>query len=177
MNRWLLVVLGMTVPVVVMIGCRRGWSSLRGEYHDTVLPGTWTWDIESDTLGPRRGVDFHWRQVSETVRYLVPENGTQVAIAIGKNLEETDAAFVRAQKLSIEWLSGSDVGGVLNPGAVVVFRTAQGNLGKLRIERYRTAHDFSFPEAARLAEGWKSHIVQRPDTERYHVQVKWFLFQ
>jgi hypothetical protein len=177
MSRWLILGLGVAAFIVTLMGCQDWADSAAGTYHDTVLLGTWMWDVDSNTLAASRRADFHWRHATETTRYLVPENGARAAVVTGKSLEEIDAAFVRTQDLSYEWLSASDTDGVLRPGAIVVFRTSDGNLGKLRIEGYRASHDFSFPEAAHLEAGWKVHALQGPNMERYHLHVKWFLFE
>ena len=92
------------------------------------------------------------------------------------SFDEVDLAFVSGLLLSGQRLSGSDVGSVLNPGVVIVFQTSEGNKGKLRIEGYRALHDFSFPEASYLDEGWKSYVLMKPNREKYHLHVKWCLF-
>ncbi|MHC4242477.1 MAG: GLUG motif-containing protein [Planctomycetota bacterium] len=147
------------------------------ETDETTILGTWTWDVEADTLGRSETVDFWWEHVNETERYLVPINGAQAAVVSERSFDEVDLEFVNSLILSGQGLSGSDVGSVLNPGAVIAFQTSEGNKGKLRIEGYRALHDFSFPEASYLDEGLKSYLLTRPNREKYHLHVKWCLFQ
>ena len=146
-------------------------------YKSTVLLGTWTWDVESDEQGRGDATDFWWQQATDTERYLVPKNGAKAKLVRRSDFDKIDPAFIKGQDLSIERISGSDEGGFLTPGAVVVFRTAEGNLGKLQVEKYRALHDFSFPEAAYLSERWKNFALKKPNKEMYHLQVRWQLFR
>ena len=143
----------------------------------TVILGTWLWDIESNTQGESRTADFWWRQATDTERDLMPVNGTKLKIITNRNYDEIDEAFIRAQELYQTRLDGSDTTGVITPGLIIVFRTSEGNFGKMQIERYRALHDFSFPEAVNLTERWREMALKKPDTEKYHLQVKWQLFK
>ena len=61
---------------------------------------------------------------------------------------------------------------------LIVFRTAEGNFGKLQIDQYRALHDFSFPEAAQyLSDDMREFLLSEPNFETYHLQVTWKLFQ
>jgi hypothetical protein len=86
-----------------------------------------------------------------------------------RDFNEIDEAFIRAQDLSQAYINGSDENGELPPGAIVVFRTAEGNFGKLQVEKYRALHDFSFPEAANLRDSWREMVLKKPDQEKYHL--------
>ena len=146
------------------------------ETGETTILGTWSWNVETDTLVRSSNTDFCWVHVTSTERYLLPINGAQAAVVTGRSFDEIDSAFVNSLTLSSQKLSGSDVGSVLTPGAVIAFRTSEGNKGKLRIEGYRALHDFSFPEASYMDEGWKSYALTKPNIEKYHLHVKWCLF-
>ena len=93
--------------------------------------------------------------------------------------------------------------GALKPGAIVVFKTADGNCGKFQVIRYRPIYDFSFAEAAQLPPQWRylalsgssalrpsqgnglvgmfyrirRHFVRDPRLVRnYHLELRWRLF-
>jgi hypothetical protein len=138
-------------------------------YNSTVILGTWLWDVESNTMGKSEVSDFRWSQATATERYLAPVNGAKWKMISNRDFDEIDYAFIRAQNLNQADLSGSDKNGVLTPGAIIVFRTAEGNFGKLQIERYRALHDFSFPEAINLKESWRDMALKKPDREKYHL--------
>ncbi len=153
-----------------------GLQSAPGD-NRTVLLGTYYWDVESDKQGDVHAADFFWEQVTDTERYLVPMSGAKARLVPHGDFDKIDPVFIKGAGLSSEKISGSDRGRDLVPGAVVVFRTAEGNLGKLKVEKYRALHDFSFPEAAHLSEDWRTSVLGQPDQEMYHLQVRWRLFQ
>jgi hypothetical protein len=107
----------------------------------------------------------------------VVANGAKMRLISNRDFNEIDEAFIRAQDLSQAYINGADENGELPPGAIVVFRTAEGNFGKLQVEKYRALHDFSFPEAANLRDSWREMVLKKPDQEKYHLQVKWQLFR
>jgi hypothetical protein len=146
-------------------------------YNTTVILGTWFWDVESNTQGKSKTADFWWSQTTATERYLIPANGTKLKMIKNLDFDMIDEAFIRPQELYQVRFSGSDKNGVLNPGTILIFRTAEGNFGKLQVEKYRALHDFSFPEAAYLEESWRDMSMKKPDREKYHLQVKWQLFR
>jgi hypothetical protein len=74
-------------------------------------------------------------------------------------------------------IDAGDKAGMLDPGAVIVFRTADGTLGKLQVVGYRRLHDLSFPQASAYLDTWKTAIGQRPDIERYHLEINWQLYR
>lgn len=174
---------GMAVLILVGLtwrGC--GWQTAAAPWASgtTVIPGTFGWDVETDSLVNALQVpvaDFWWEMVSETRRYLTPVNGAAAAVVRGKSYEQIDATFVARQHLRTDRIDGGDKAGVLDPGAIVVFRTADSTLGKLQIVGYRRLHDLSFPQASVFSDGVKSLIAQHADAERYHLEVKWQLYR
>jgi hypothetical protein len=153
---------------LVVSGC-----ATRQSYKTTNILGTSAWDVESNRLGERSGADFWWEQVTETNRYLVPLNGAKAAIVEGQKFERIDSDYVRRVALSQEKIAG----GALQPGAIVVFRTARGRAGKLQVVGYKALHDFDFPEAASLTEAWKQFALSKPNIFLYHLQVRWTLLE
>ena len=146
-------------------------------YRRTVLLGTRAWDAESDKQDSRDTADFWWEHATDIERYLVPRNGSRAKLVSHADFDRIGPSFIDRQDLSRAKISGSDHGGLLRPGSVVVFRTAEGNWGKLQVERYRALHDFSFPEAAYLSEKTKRFFLTKPNREVYHLQVRWQLFR
>jgi hypothetical protein len=146
-------------------------------YNTTVILGTWFWDVESNTQGKSKTADFWWSQTTAIERYLIPVNETKVKMITNQAFDDIDEAFIRTQELYQVRFSGSDKNGVLNPGTILIFRTAEGNFGKMQVERYRSNHDFSFPEAVNLDDSWREMVLKRPNREKYHLQVKWQLFR
>jgi len=176
MNRVVLVfILGLAIG---LSGCAKHEKRNVSPYTKTVLLGTWFWDVESNKQGQQSDtVDFWWEHVSHAERCLVPMNGALAKVVPGGKFDKITPAFIKGQDLSSGRISGSDKDGLLTTGTVVVFRTAEGNLGKLQVERYWAKHDFSFPEAKYLSRDWKRFVLQRPNTEMYHLQVRWQLFK
>jgi len=147
-------------------------------YTTTVILGTFTWDVESNTLGDNGVPDFWWNQATDTERYLTVMNGAKWKLISNRNFDQIDYAFIQAQAMDQTPLSGADSNAVLNPGAIVVFRTAEGNFGKMQVEGYRAMQDFSFTEAETYLDSeWRDMVLNRPNQEKYHLQVKWQLFR
>ena len=142
----------------------------------TVLLGTWTWDVESDSQGNNSQVDIWWEQETGTARYLTPKNGAQLALLRGADYDSIGLKELQRARYSGERLSGSDSEGVLRPGTVVAMKTAEGNYAKLKVLGYRSNHDVSFKEAAIKGDAWKSRVLSRPERPNYHLEVAWSLY-
>ena len=168
------VVMGM---LILFTGSAKKQVYSKEAYTTTVILGTWRWDVETNKQGSSDIADFWWEQITDKERCLVPVNGAKAKLIPNVDFNTIDPAFIDKQTLSTDKISGADEGGVLVPGAVVVFRTVEGNLGKIQIERYRALHDFTFQEAEYLSEQWKSFVLKKPNREKYHLQVKWKLFR
>jgi len=103
-------------------------------------------------------------------------DATTIAIVKSVNYDRIGPNFIRRTRMAPQRLEGSDKDNLLAPGAVVVFRTADGTLGRLQVVAYRPLHDLSFPGAAVYADSWKQEALRRPNYERYHIEIKWSLF-
>ncbi len=161
-------------------GCSTQTSAVPWVSGTTVIPGTFGWDAETNSIvDPLRvsAADFWWEMISERERYLTPMNGTAAAIVKGKTYEQIDAAFVSRRRLQTTKIDAGDKTGVLDPGTIIVFRTADGTLGKLQVVGYRRLHDLSFPQASAFPDTWKTAASQRPDVEWYHLEIKWQLYR
>jgi len=164
------------IILVGFLGCATDSDKTTTSERTTVILGTCTWEVESNNnREPSDSADFWWEHATETERYLVPKYGAKVAVITEEDFDKIDASFIEAQNLSEEKISASDENGVLNPGAIVAFKTAEGNPGVLQVVGYRGLHDFSFPEVAYLPEEFRDLALNSPNIERYHLIVKWRL--
>lgn len=144
----------------------------------TVIPGTAIWDVDrnrfptevSDPSG-----DFKWGHADATQRYLEPRNGALAAAVPWTKLDDIDLEFVKGANLSADRILDSDQNNALGVGMVVVFRTAEGRFGALEVVRYRPLHDLSFPAVSNLDEKTKKLVMDSPNIERYHLEIKWRL--
>ncbi len=170
--------LSMVVAAVVLAGCKRtDVGPAVGSSGTAIIPGTLSWDAETNAIDANEPADFRWEQATPTERYLVPINGTKAAIVKHRTYEQVDGLFLKRWHMPQERISACDTDSVLAPGAVVAFRTAQGTLGKLQVVGYRPLHDVSFPGAEALPEGWADRVAGRPDIEQYHLEIEWTLFR
>ena len=164
----------------VLSGCKKATPAVPWTSGTTIIPGTFGWDAETNSIvDPMRVpvADFWWEMVSENQRYLTPTHGAAAALVKGKTYEQIDAAFVNRRRLQTQKIDAGDKAGVLDPGAIIVFRTVDGTLGKLQVVGYRRLHDLSFPQASAYLDISKTAISQRPDIERGHLEVKWQLYR
>jgi hypothetical protein len=156
-----------------------GWSDEKKEDEpvkgQTVILGTWTWDIETNKQGGDvKGVDVRWEQATATEQYLVPLNGAGLIVFDKKKeFEKITREDLAELKYSDEKLAND----ALAPGTVVALRTNEGNFAKLKVVKYRELHDFSFPEAKLLNEAMKEFMLKSPNTKKYHIEVEWVLYR
>ena len=157
---------GIVAAALLAAGCHSGDHPAR----TTTLLGTWMWNAEVNDQG--RDGDFWWQHATATERYLTPMQGAKAALA-DLPFDKIDAAAARRAALSRDRIPGTS----LPPGAVVVFATRSGKVGKLQVLGYKSSKDFSFPEAAYLTKSWKSFSEGRPEIPDYHLQVRWALLE
>jgi hypothetical protein len=161
-------------------GCRDKTPLVPWKSGTTVIPGQFGWDVETDSIvHPTRipTADLWWNLISEQEKYLTTMHGAAAAVVKNGSYEQIDGVFIRRQRLTEQRIGGKDEPGVLAPGTIIVFRTANGVFGKLQIIGYRSLHDFSFPQIAAYLDQWRAAALQRPDYERYHIEVKWQLYR
>lgn len=139
-------------------------------YQTTVLLGTWQWDMETDRMAVP-GVDVSWEQFNAELAKLTPRNGAAVRIVEKEfsTLSLSDLARLEFPKTGISKAQ-------LTPGTVVAIRTSSGKFGKMRVQKYRALHDFSFPEARYLTPRWRQFVVNKPNEDSYHLEIQWVLF-
>jgi len=149
--------------------------AVRPQHNRTVIPGTWTWKIETNKISANQG-DLWWSHQTDTERCLVPRNDAAVAV-IRKPFEKIDLTDLQAVKFANDKISGSNNNNQLPVGTVLAVRTTNQNYAKLRVVRYYRLHDFSFPGSEVLTEAWKQFVLQKPDRDLYHLEVEWVLFK
>lgn len=142
----------------------------------TVLLGTYIWDADTDNfpaeqLNGKTG-DIWWRQETREKQSLVPLGGTLIIELRDRDFNSLTADDLKVVRYSPKPISNDR----LVPGAVIALLTAEGNYAKLRVVGYRPLHDFSFKEAMILRESWKSMVLNKPDKEKYHLEVEWVLY-
>jgi hypothetical protein len=160
-------------------GCRKEPTAVAWKAGTTIIPGTFGWDVEADSLAHTLDdptADFWWEHVSPTERYLAPLPGTQAAVVKKTSFEEIGPEFFAHWRMPEQKIDGSD-DGALAPGAVVVFRTRDGTLGKLQVVGYDALHDFSAQAVRDMLQDRKPQILQRENVERYHIEVRWQLYR
>ena len=159
--------LTVVVTAITLAGCKREpaapavWKS-----GTTVIPAAFSWDAESDAVADGADGDLRWEHVGPTERYLVPVNGTEAAVVKYRGYEQVDGTFLERWHMPKDRMPAGDAEGVLAPGAVVAFRTAQGALGKLKIV------GFSSPDAQGGDEP-----AGATRAEHCHLEIAWTLFQ
>jgi hypothetical protein len=141
----------------------------------TVIPGTWAWSIETNKLGRDRS-DLFWSHKTNTERDIVPSNGASLAV-ITVPFEQIDLKYFKAVEFTDKSVAGSDNNNLLKPGTILAVRTVNGNFAKLKVIRYYTSHDFTFPGSEILNDDWKQFSLQRPIIPSYHIEFEWVLYK
>jgi hypothetical protein len=138
----------------------------------TIL-GTYNWDVESGKLGSSKTSDFWYRRIDSNSGHLVAKNAATIEVvdleysAISKE-DITSRPVLRDGRIAPH---------NLKVGTVAIFKTAEGNYGKLRIKGFRALHDFSFKEAQDLTQQWRAFVLKKPNTQKYHLVVEYQLFR
>jgi hypothetical protein len=148
---------------------KKGEETTKGQ---TVILGTWTWNIEKNKLGAKEDADVYWEQATAQDQYLVPKGQAGLAVIDNKSFDKITREDLKSLKYSDKKLSNLS----LTPGTVLALRTNQGNFAKLRVVKYRQLHDFTFPEAKLLDKQWKEHVLEDQNRKNYHLEVEWVLY-
>lgn len=142
-----------------------------------VIPGTFSWDLETDRIGDDDGsFDLTWRYRSETERGLVALNGGALLRIVDREFDEIDRAWLESADYSRIIVPGSTNNNRLAAGTVLGLRTAEGNFAKLRVKDYVASHDFTFAGASVLTDEWKDLARQKPNRSDYHLELEWVLY-
>jgi hypothetical protein len=150
----------------------KGSQAMKGQ---TVILGTWKWDIETNMQGDKieKRADVWWAHETEKKSFLVPQNGAGLVVLGKKAFDKITRENLAALKYSDKKLAKQ----LLSPGTVVAMRTNEGNFAKLKVLKYRDLHDFSFPDAKFLEKETKERFLkEEPNIRNYHIEVKWVLY-
>jgi hypothetical protein len=139
----------------------------------TVILGTYSWDIEKNQQRNASRQDLFWNQLTEKVKNLVPINGAGLTLSVNKAFE----SITREDLLGLSYSASSLPNSSLIPGVVFALRTSDGNVAKMRVIRYRDSHDFSFPETQQFGIADKAFYLGRPKYKNYHLEVEWVLYR
>ena len=127
--------------VKVMLGIEEGpmdaATSIAGEVSGTkLLKGTWGWDIDSNSDGQKTSDDIWWMHQNERERYIVPMNGTGLAIVKDKAFEDLSFDDLCKMDYSTESISASDAKPDIDAGTVLAVRTSEGKFVKLEVSGF-----------------------------------------
>ena len=169
--------------LMICVGCVTSSDKIEVGHRTAIILGTFSWDAESNQLVPRDDADFAWIHMNNTERTLTPLNGARAAVVKGRDFHAIDLEFVRTHELSPGSINGSDHEGILQPGAVIIFETVEGNYGKFKVSGYRGLHDLSFSELKALAPDisisaaeWDDLIRDAPKIRQYHMEIDSLVF-
>lgn len=160
--------------ILAMVGCKHNHPKPISEtYTSTVILGTYLWDVETNSLKSKGSNDFWWEHVDDQKKNLVPKNGTLVAV-VSKPLNRISKEFIKRYAFQ----GGKVAGEKLSKGTVLIFKTVEGNVGKMKVEGYKALHDFNFKEAKEyLDEDWKKFVLKKANKKAYHLVLKYKLYK
>ena len=141
----------------------------------TVIMGTWSWDIEIDRQNNfnASGPDV-WLEQRRVGPHLVPMGKAALApITTAKAFAQLAHDEVADAKYSREAVEGT----FLKVGAIVGLKTNEGNYAKLTVIGYRDSHDFSFESAKLIPADRRAVTVSRPNIPNYHLELRWVLWE
>lgn len=164
------------IPIIALglLGCSQN-TPTPNKTQNTTLLGTYTWDVESNKQGDSHSrVDFWYQRKDANSGALVSKNGTTIEVvdleysAITKN-DITSRPMLRDGRISSS---------NLKVGTVAIFKTSEGNFGKLRIVGFKALHDFDFKEAREnTSQSTKKYLLSKPNNRKYHLVVEYQLFR
>lgn len=138
----------------------------------TVIMGTWMWDIELNSQARSPNADVWWQQANDVDQYLVPVCNSRMALLSDIDYDSLTASDLRRVRFSRARILNDHI----VPGAILALRTNEGNLAKIRVIGYRQMHDMSFDDARFAWPGWSSYLVSRPNKLNYHLEIEWSLY-
>lgn len=100
---------------------------------EKVLRGTWLWDIDSNSDESNIASDLWWEHVDAYKRYLVPENGSSIAILSGREFDKLTLKDIKKAKFNKTPISVSDTDPAIDIGSILAVKTNAGNYVKLQV--------------------------------------------
>jgi hypothetical protein len=137
----------------------------------TVILGTYRWDIETNKQEPRPGLDVWWEQFRSGDQYLTPMAGASLFVVENADFDKLTRDDLAKLKFGHDRLSNA----VLLVNVVVAVRTVEGNLAKLKVIGYRDSHDLSFEEAKLIPPNHPTRTG--PNIPKRHLEVSWVLYE
>ncbi len=164
-----------TLIVLGVIGCANNTpvTTESTNANRITLLGTFTWDVESGRLGGSDNkTDFWFEKIDSKTSNLIPRNGTTVEVT-KKSFASLDKAYMKTFPIFRDGkVSNSDI----KVGTVVMFKTAEGHYGKLRIVGFKSSHDFNFKEAREyLTDSYKKFSLSKPNNKKYNLVIEYKL--
>jgi len=172
--------ISIAIMALVLLGCSENKPIVKEQINVSsnskyvTLLGTYTWDVESGKLGGSdSNVDFWLEKIDAVTTNLMPRNGTTVEVT-KKSFASLDKAYLQQFPIFRDGrVSNSDI----KIGTVVMFKTAEGTYGKLRIVGFKSSHDFNFKEAKEyLSDSYKKYSMGKPLNKKYNLVVEYVLF-
>ena len=144
------------------------------ESRHVVLLGASPWDADAGVFKPS-GADFLLEHMTPGSCILRTLKSAASFIADNVSYDRLDHAFVqknRSRLLQRDYPSGPQKD-MLGPGTLIVFQTGEGRMGKMEIKGFRSSHDFSFDEAAKISEKLRDFLLKKPENEKHHLEIVW----
>jgi len=170
----------LTMMVLGFLGCTQNTplakevTKATNSENAITLLGTYTWDVESNKQGGNDSkVDFWLNKIDNKTSNLIPKNGATVEVT-QEHYASVDKAYMQQFPIFRDGkVSNHDI----KVGTVVMFKTAEGNYGKLRIVGFKALHDFHFKEAQSLDQQWREFVLTKPNIQKYHLVVEYKLYK
>ena len=169
-----------TIITLGLMGCSENTPSIKNSTkvssntkHITLL-GTYTWDAESGKQGGSdNSIDFWLEKIDAKTTNLIPRNGTTIEVT-KKSFASLDKAYMKQFPIFRDGkLSNSDI----KIGTVAMFKTAEGNYGKLHIIGFKSSHNFDYKEAKEhLNDSYKKFSLNKPVIKEYNIVIEYLIF-
>lgn len=133
----------------------------------TVVPGTFEWDLDTDTIAPETGEDVIWEMDPDG--FLTPVGSARLAVLPKGEWDEI--TYRRAKQLPLSRVSVAH--SELEGGSAILVLTSEQRYFVLRCARFFDLHDFSFPGADGVDPEWREWVRTQPDRSGFHVEFEW----
>ena len=162
-----------TILAATLVVCSTQAATHELARGQTVILGTYFWDVEANTQQRSETTDVFWQQVRPGVQNLEPRYPAGLAIVTDVPFEKISRDYLKTLKYSVTPIPNTS----LKPGTVLGLRTTEGNFAKLKVVGYRSSHDFSFESAKLIPPERQADMRARPIVESRHLEVSWVLYE
>ena len=159
---------------VVKAGRTPGTELAHGQ---TVLLGTFGWDIETDQQAGRgpSGPDVWWQQVRADLQNLRPLGAFAQLAKVTDSTPFDKLAYDKV--VALAYSTDPVPGSFLVPDSILAVRTNEGNHAKMKVIGYRDSHDFSFEAAKFLSPELRDRMEAQPNIPKRHLELSWVLWE